>query len=268
MTQGTYGELRTWEDFTFGDIGITADAIADTAPEWVGQVSIGGNDTALTLLATVDEPGGVLSIDVTDNTADDGLAVYAAPVVPADGGAIFEVRCKVNDISATNFYMGFMESLTPTDPDQGEPFTMATTTITVVNLGVTAFVFVDHNATNEDWHFAAAQDAAGAAGVDLTDPGIFAGRAGADLSGATGDDQWIIFRVEIEPDGTAFGYVGSSHIDADAPEGLQLIGQTERGALDATALVFPVLMMNNNGGTGITGELDYFSVRTGRDWTV
>ncbi len=267
MSQGTYGGLRVWEDFTFGDIGATAVAIADQAPEWVGQVSIAGNDSALVLLTTVDEPGGVMSIDVTDDTTDDGLVVFSGPVVPADGGAALEVRCKVNDISAANFYVGFMESLTPTDPDQGEPFTISGTTTSVVNLGVTAFVFVDHNADNEDWHFAAAQDATIASGVDTTDPPVGGGRAGADLSTAVGDDEWIVFRVEIDQDGTAFGYVGSSHNDPGGA-GYRLIGRTDRGALDATALVYPVLMMNNNGGAGITGEIDYFSVRSDRDWTV
>ena len=269
MSQGTYAGINLFEDFLFADMDATEAAIADTAPERIGLVTVGGNGSAVTVAATVDEPGGVLSIDVTDNTADDGFAVYSAPLKPSDGRATLEVRCKVNDISATNFYCGFMESFTPSDPNQGEPFTMATTVITVVNLGVTAFIFVDHNATNDDWYFAAAQDATIAAGVDTTDPPTGGGRAGADLSGATGDDSWVIFRVEIEQDGTAFGYVGSTHTDSiDAGEGLKLVGQTSRGALDATAMVYPVLMMNNNAGTGVTGEVDYFAVRGDRDWTV
>ena len=269
MSQGTYAGIHLLEEFLFPDIDAAEAAIADAAPERIGQVTVGGSETALVLAATVDEPGGVLSIDVTDDTTDDGLAVYVGPMRPSDGAAVVEMRFKTNDISGTNVFGGFMESLTPTDPDQGVPFTMATTAITVVNLGVTAFVFVDHNATNEDWHFAAAQDATGASGVDLTDPPVGGGRTGSDLSTATGDDSWIIIRMEIEQDGTAFGYVGSTHTDAiGGGEALVLVGQTDRGALDATAMVFPVLMLNNNAGAGITGEVDYFAIRGDRDWTV
>ncbi len=145
MAQGTISSLRLFEDFLFGDLDAVEVAVADTTPERIGLVTVGGDDTALTLAPTVDEPGGVLSIDVTDDTTDEGFAVYSAPFRPADGTVSLEVRCKTNDISGTNFFVGFMESFTPGDPDQGMPFTMATTAITVVNLGVTAGIFAKEN---------------------------------------------------------------------------------------------------------------------------
>ena len=273
MSQGSKGGLWVFEDFTWtaADTAI-ADATAEIQP---GQgVTISGTGSALTLASTEDEPGGILSIDVTDDAADDGFSIFSTPFRPADGAAVIEVRVKTNDISGTNFFVGFQETLTQGDAVM--PYTMATTVITVVDTGVTAGVFVDHNATNEDWHFAAAQDAAAAAGVDLTDPGINngngvgltgGGRAGADLSTATGDDEWIIFRVEIEEDGLARGMVGSSHNDPSGT-GPRMIGETDRGALDATAMVFPVVMIENNVGTGITAEIDYYFAQSARDWSV
>ena len=273
MSQGSKSGIRVFEDFTW----VVADtAVADATPEvQPGQgVTVVGTGSALTLASTVDEPGGILSVDVTDDTADDGFAIHLAPLRPSDGAAVIEVRIKTNDISGTNFFCGFQETFTVAEPVM--PYTMATTTITVVDTGVTAGIFVDHNATNEDWHFAAAQDSAAASGVDLTNPGINAGygtgltgggRAGIDLSGATGDDEWIVFRVEIEEDGLARGMVGSSHNDP-AGTGPRLIGETARGALDADAMVYPVIMVENNAGTGITGEIDYFLVESARDWSV
>lgn len=267
MSQGTVSELRLFEDFLFANMDATEATITDTAPQRIGQVTVGGDDTALTLVATVDEPGGVLSIDVTDDTIDEGFAVYSAAFKPADGAVAFETRFQVNDLSATNIFVGFMESFTPDDPDQGMPYTMATTTITVVDLGVTAGIFVDHNADNDDWYFAAAQDAAAANGVTLVAPAVGGGRMGVDLSGDEGDDEWIIFRVEIEQDGTAFGYVGSSHTDAGGST-LRLVGRTDRGALDATAMVYPILLVHNDGNTGVTGKVDYYAVNASRDWSV
>ncbi len=269
MSQGTHAGIHLLEEFLFPDIDAAEAAIADAAPERVGQVTVGGNDTALVLAATVDEPGGVLSITNDTGTTDFGWAMYSSPLVPNDGAAVLEVRLKYTDISGTNFFVGFVETFPPGDPDNIVPYTMATTTITVADFGVTAGVFCDHNATNEDFHFAAAQDTAGAAGVDLTDPPVGGGRTGSDLSGATGDDSWIVYRVEIEQDGTAFGYVGSTHTDAiGGGEALVLVGQTSRGALDGTAVVFPVVLVDNNAGSAMTTEVDYFAIDGDRDWTV
>ncbi|KKM79248.1 hypothetical protein LCGC14_1351810 [marine sediment metagenome] len=269
MSQGTYAGIHMLEDFLFGDIGITADAIADTAPEWVGQVVVGGNDDALTLVTTVDEPGGIMSITNDTGTTDFGWAMYSAPLVPQDGAAVIEVRLKYTDISGTNFFVGFVETFPNTDPDNIVPYTIATETISIANFGVTAGVFCDHNATNEDFYFAAAQDATGAAGVTLVSPAVGGGRTGVDLSGATGDNSWIVYRVEIEADGTAFGYVGSVHTDAiGGGEALALVGQTSRGALDGSAVVFPVVLVDNNAGSAMTTEVDYYAIRGDRDWTV
>ncbi len=267
MSQGTYGGIRVFEDFLFGDIGITADAIADAAPEWVGQVIVGGNDDALTLVTTVDEPGGVMSITNDTGTGDFGWAMYCSPFKPSDGAVSIEMRVKFTDISGTNFFFGFVETFPNTDPDNIVPYTISSTTISVANFGVTAGVFCDHNATNEDFYFAAAQDASAAAGIDLTNPDTGAGRAGVDISSTDLDDEYIIFRVEIEADGTAFGYVGSSLNDV-AGSGYQLIGRTARGALDATAVVFPVALVDNNAGSAMTTEVDYFMAKGDRDWSV
>jgi len=270
MSQGTYAGLHVLEDFLFHLHETTELALADAVPERISGVTISAKDTAIVLAMTVDEPGGIMQLLITDDTADDGFDMYMAPLRPSDGAATMEVRFKTNDISGTNLFGGFRETFTVADPGaDAVPFTMATTTITVANLGVSACVFVDHNATNEDFHFAAAQDATGAAGIDLTDPPINGGRAGADLSGATGDDNWMIVRVEIEADGTAFGFVGSTHTDAiGGGEALKLIGQTDRGALDADAMVTPYLRIENNAGTGVNPEVDYFAIRGDRDWTV
>lgn len=269
MSQGTYAGIHLLEDFLFADLDATEVAIADGAPERIGQVTVGGNDDALTLAPTVDEPGGILSITNDTGTTDFGWAMYSSPLVPNDGAAVLEMRLKYTDISGTNFFVGFVETFPPGDPDNIVPYTISGTTISVANFGVTAGVFTDHNATNEDFYFAAAQDATGAAGVTLVAPAVGDGRTGVDLSGATGDDSWIVYRVEIEADGTAFGYVGSEHTDAiGGGEALALVGQTSRGALDGTAVVFPVALVDNNAGSAMTTEVDYFAIDGDRDWTV
>lgn len=268
MSQGSIGTLRIFEDFlSFGDADVEEVAIADGAPERIGQVTVGGNDDALTLAATVDEPGGVLSITNDSGTGDLGWAMYCSPFVPNDGGVAFEVRLKFTDISETNFFIGFVETFPNTDPDNIVPYTISGTTISVVNFGVTAGVFCDHNADNEDFYFAAAQDTVAASGIDLTNPATGGGSAGADLSGTGGNNEWIVFRVEIEDDGTAYGYVGSSLNNATST-GFRLIGQTDRGALDNTAVVFPVVLVDNNGSSAMTTEVDYFMAKGGRNWAV
>lgn len=269
MSQGSYAGIHLFEDFLFADLDAAEVAIADAAPERIGQVTVGGNDDSLTLAPVVNEPGGVLSILNDNVTTDFGWAMYAAPLVPADGAAVLEVRLKFLDISGTNFFVGFVETFPVTDPDNIVPFTISGTTISVANFGVTAGIFCDHNADNEDFYFAAAQDASVASGVDLTDPPTGGGRAGVDLSGDTGNDSWIIYRVEIEQDGTAYGYVGSTHTDAvGGGEALFLVGQTARGALDATAVLVPVVLVDNEAGSAMTTEVDYYAYRGDRDWSV
>ncbi len=269
MSQGSYARIHLFEDFLFADLDSVEVAVADAAPERIGQVTVGGNDDALTLAPTVNEPGGILSITNDTGTTDFGWAMYAAPLVPDDGVAVIEVRLKFTDISGTNFFVGFVETFPVTDPDNIVPFTISTTTISVANFGVTAGVFCDHNATNEDFYFAAAQDATAADGIDLTAPPTGGGRAGVDLSTTTGDDSWIVYRVEIEQDGTAFGYVGSTHTDAvGGGEGLVLVGQTARGALDGTAVLVPVVLVDNEAGSAMTTEVDYYAITGDRDWTV
>ena len=258
------------EDFLFHLHETTELALADAVPERISGVTISAKDTAIVLAMTIDEPGGILQLLITDDAADDGFDMYMAPFRPSDGAAVIEVRFKANDISGTNLWCGFRETFTVADPGaDAVAFTISGTTISVANLGVSACIFVDHNATNEDFYFAAAQDATAASGIDLTDPANGAGRAGVDLSTGTGDDNWMIVRVEIEQDGFATGYVGSTHTDAvGGGEALVLVGQTDRGALDATAMVHPYLRIENNAGTGMNPEVDYFAVRGDRDWTV
>lgn len=267
MSQGTFGGIRLFEDFLFGDLDTVEVAIADNNPERIGLVTVGGNDNSLTLAPTVNEPGGVLSITNDTGTGDLGWAMYSAPLTPNDGPVVLEVRLKFTDISGTNFFIGFVETFPHGDPDNIVPYTIAGTTISVANFGVTAGVFCDHNADNKDFYFAAAQDATGASGVTLVSPAVGGGRAGVDLTGTDLDGEWIIFRVEIEPDGTAFGYVGSSLNDPQGT-GYQLLGQTTRGALDGTAVLTPVVLVDNNASSAMTTEVDYYMAKSDRDWSV
>lgn len=273
MSQGSKSGLRVFADF----LNIINDtAIADSTPELQpgGEITIAGTGSALTLATVTDETGGVLSIDVTDDAGDDGYGMYSTFFKPADGAIRFECRFKLLDASAAGFFVGYQETLTVAEPVF--PYTLSGTTISIVDTGQVVGLFLDHNGTNDDVHFAASNDAAAANGVDLTNPAINkgwgvgssgGGRAGVDMSGAVMDDSWMLFVIEIDTDGTGRAYFGSVQNDNDGV-GPKLIGQTDRGALDPTALYHPVIFVENDGSTGVTAEHDYYLAESSRDWAV
>ena len=276
MSQGSKSGLRVFEDFLFV-VDTVNEAIADAAAETiVGShgIVVSGTGTALSVTSPTDEPGGVIELDSDDDTADEGGVMFSTYFRPADGAIRFEARIKAIDLSETGIFVGFQETFT--ENEFVMPATIATTTITIVNTGQTVGLVLDHNATNEDFYFFASNDASVANGVDLTDPAINkgwgvgaggGGRSGSDFSGTNADDEWLLFVIEIDTDGTGRAYFGSSQNDVNGV-GPRLIGQTDRGALDPTALYWPVVAFENDTTSAQQLDVDYYLAEGARDWSV
>ena len=77
-------------------------------------------------------------------------------------------------------------------------------------------------------------------------------------------DSYIIARVEIDPDGTARGYIG--HESMANNTGLTLVATLKAGTLTTTSLYFPNLHMAAASTGDPLVEVDYFRGGGNRYW--
>jgi len=242
MPQGSFGRVRAWNDF----LAVPPHTAADTVPLANGSLLGGGwgligvNEGAV--VAVVDEPGGVLSI--TTDTADHDNAFISSGVwKPADGGMRMEARIKVVDSYATLracVWVGFTETLAVGTPVP--PYEIAAATAAYNGSGgMVGFAFDSEGSTdaavpkavNTDglhWRFIAGDGGAALATKSAngttgdTTEGINAEVYGTGAPYAMTENLWTVFRVEVDPDGLARGYVG----DAQSGEkgAMRLVGES------------------------------------------
>ena len=257
MAQGSRGKTYIFEDM-FG--GFADGAWAATGVGQVGQMLFTSvNEGALA--PTLDEPGGILAV-TTDVGDDDNWAGFAGGFKPADGGMWMETRLKIVDsVAATRaaVWVGFAETLSLTTPVM--PFETATATTTYNGTGGMAGFGFDSDATDIDFRFAA-----GDAGAALaTAAGQVGGAVGAALgirtNGTMTADRWMIFRVEVRPDGLARGWYGG----IDTGNELRFIGRST-AALGTGDTFHAVVMIENRAAANEILEIDYVEIEGNRDW--
>ena len=86
MAQGLLGEIIAKEDFTGFPGGIVT--VPDASGEFMGSWGLIGVNEG-TIVATVDEPGGVVAL-TSDTADDDNIALFSAGFKPSDGGMVME----------------------------------------------------------------------------------------------------------------------------------------------------------------------------------
>lgn len=262
--QDGFGKIGFFEDFQ----GLTDDddqtLTSGTSVRWkdVLMVPISGNAAQN---VTVDEGGGVINFSGAAQAAD-GVALLSAPMQPSGNGTIVVVgRWKVSSAADYRCFFGWQETC---DRDATvNPFTLNAVTLTANNGGQVVGFYYDTQATIDGFRFMASSD-----GTAATTAALDNAREGSTTLGTLGilagdtltADKYIVGRVEIDPDGTARGYLGTEGMSQN---GLTLVATLANGALDADALYHPHMHLAELSTGDPTHEVDYFGATGSRDWT-
>lgn len=269
--QSVFGKVRVFEDFMGLPAAATiSDATAGTRWNDVSLIAVSGD---VDLTHTVDESGGVLAISGAGGAAD-GLVITTSPFTPAGNGtAVVEARFKNSSATDFRFFCGFQETVSLSETVN--PYTLSGTTLTANAAGEVVGFYYDSQATTDDFRFMAGANSSASTGArvrcgwkvaglnsNATTLGSLGIRAGATLTA----DRWMICRVELDPDGTARGYLGEVAAAGGNAHAPFLVATLEAGELSTTAVYFPVLQMLAQSTGDPTGEVDYFGVTYNRDW--
>ena len=256
MSQGSFGELKVFEDFLHFEDNIAATGVATAIVFGSGYVSVGElglvsvNEGSLAW--TIDEPGGILAL-TSDTGDDDNCVLLCGPFFPRDGGMQMEVRFKLDNVTTlSSVFAGFSETMAFNTPVM--PAEFATATMTINGTGGMAGLQFDIDGTTDDFRAVVADAGAMLAGI-----GAQGTRANATLTA----DAWYIVRVEIYPNGLAQVLFGDAN---DAESGLSVVATST--AVMPSERMYAVLMVENRTGAANVLEVDYFYARGWRDWRV
>ena len=265
--QSVFGKWKVFEDFN-GLVATTT--ISDATAVRYNDLSLIAISGDTDMVSTVDESGGVMAFTGAGG-AGDGVAIISSPMQPStDGSIVMEARFK--NSSATDFrcWVGWQETVSLTETVN--PFTLSGTTLTSNDGGNAVGFYTDTGASTDDFRFHASLD-----GTELT---TAACRTGAGITAATTlgalgigagvtltADSWYIARVIIHPGGTVEGWFGHTTMNGGAALGPRLVARlTAEGAVDQTALYYPIIMLLANSTGDPTPEIDYFGATANRDW--
>jgi len=249
MGQGTNGQILIEEHFMgFNYTGGTTMSNTHDQGHLVAVASASG-----TITQVIDEPGGILSInlDTTDNT---NCVLYTSnPFKTADGGCWMETRFKVDAVNDCAIYAGFQETVNTTTPVM--PAEFATETMTYnASIGGFAGMQFDADGTTDDWRAVGGDNSAAAWDADSD-----ATRANQPAVA----DKFDIVRVEFSPHGDVDVYFSGSRTNSS----LVLIKHAD-AILTTTDVIFPVLIIENRAADAAAVlEVDYFNCGGYIDWT-
>jgi hypothetical protein len=185
---------------------------------------------------------------------------------PSGNGTIVVVgRWKSLLVTDYRVFFGWQETC---DRDETvNPFTLNGTSLTDNDGGQVVGFYFDSQATATGMRFMSSSDGTADTTAAVTS------RTGATTLGSLGilagetlaADSWIVARVEIDPSGTARGYLGAA--GSANQTGLTLVATLAAGTLDADALYHPHMHLAEQSTGDPTHEVDYFGATGSRDWT-
>ena len=265
--QSVFGKWHVFEDFN-GLLATTT--ISDGTAVRYNDLSLIAISGDADVVSTVDESGGVLAFTGAGGAAD-GVAIISSPIQPStNGSVVMEARFK--NSSATDFrcFVGWQETVSLTETVN--PFTLSSTTLTSNDGGNAVGFYTDTAATTDDFRFHASLDGTElTTAACITGPGITTAttlgalgvRAGVTLTA----DSWYIARVIINPDGTVEGWFGHTTMNGGAALAPRLVARlTASGAVDQTAIYYPIIQLLASSTGDPTPEIDYFGATANRDW--
>ena len=245
MPQGSFGEIRAFNDFTALASDVTLVAGVNDLPGGQGWAAISVNEG--TVAEIVDESGGVIQF-TTDTADNDNVCLIAGKFDPSKGPVSFEARFKCPTVVTRQaVYAGLTETMALGTPVM--PAEFATATMTYNGSGGMLGLVWDPDASTNAWK-AVCGDGGG-----VSNSGNY-GANGTNATDAMVADEYDIVRVNLYPSG--FGEVWHD-------EELVASGQT---SLTASDLVYAVLMMENRTSANEELQVDYVAAKGVRDWSV
>tara|TARA_R110000824_G_C15055750_1_gene661930 strand:- start:63 stop:851 length:789 start_codon:yes stop_codon:yes gene_type:complete len=259
MPQGSFGRVRAWNDFT----AIPPIDAADTVPLANGSLLGGGwayhaaNEG--TIVATVNEPNGVIGI-TTDTGDNDNGFISAGTWAPINGGMVMESRIKIVDSMArAACWVGFTETLavgTPVMPAE----TSGTTTTYNGSGGMAGFIYDPDSSTNL-WRFVVGDASAALATKDKN--GSAGTALGVNAEATLTADRWWVLRVEVGTNGLVRGYIGDAQNDEKGA--LRFVGEST-AALGTSDNFHATTGIENRTAANEILEVDYVFAEGWRDW--
>ena len=245
-----------------GAAATLSDATAGTRFNDITLVAISG-DVAMD--HTVDEAGGVASFSGAAG-AGDGIALIGGPFRPSTNGTIVTGgRFKASAVTDYRVFAGFAS--TASLSETVNPFTLSGTTLTANNAGEAVGFYYDTQATTDDLRLMSSTAGTAdttAVAYDQYGTKTTLGSLGLRANATIAADTYIVYRIEIDNDGTARGWIGDESMARN--KGLVRIGTIAPGVLSTTAHYFPLLFLAEQSTGDPTHEVDYFYARGFRDW--
>ena len=261
--QDSYGKIGFFEDFIGAPAASTiSDATAGTLFKDVTLVAISG-DVAMTHV--VDESGGIVAFSAAAGAAD-GVALLGSPMQPSTNGVIRAGgRFKVSAATDYRAFLGLQETISLSETVN--PYTLSAVTLTANAAGNVIGFYYDTQATVDGFRFMAGTNSAAA-----TTGGLSYSRTGATTLGSLGilagetltADKWMVWRIEINPDGSAQAYFGDETMANTT--GLTLVASLKAGVISSTALYVAHMHLAEQSTGDPTHEVDYFYQYGNRDW--
>ena len=248
--QSGVGRIRMFEDFFGAEVPVAL----STDVENLGQFRIGGEGIEETStnggLVILDSDGlnGIAEL-TTGDTDLDTIAIMSANCfdVALMAPMVLETRLRLPALSAKAVFIGFSDTAAD-DVDLGSDVIdySATTTVTLQTSHICGFYLSSQFGDSEDWH--AIHKGGTTTAVTAT--------GDIDLDNVAVTDEFQIFRLEIDPNGTARWYIDGKLL------------KTLSGAVSTTADLLSIVAVTENGGAAAKMEVDYVLVEANRDWTV
>ena len=256
MSQDAFGRIGFFEDFVGLEdpSGVTLTENTSVRFNDIILVPVSGN-VAFTHL--VDEGGGVASFSGAGG-AGDGIGLVSSPMIPSKNGAIsMGVRFKYSAVTDILAFVGWTETV---DTDSITiPFSLSGGSLTSNSVGQCVGLYYDTAATTDDWRMHGSSDS--------TEFTTALGALGTRAYSTPVLDEYMVVRVEIDPDGLARCYYGDSSTDIHGT-GLDLVDTLPAGNLDPDAVYHPLVVLLPVSTGNPSMEVDYFWGKGSRDWTV
>ena len=247
MAQSEVGEIRLFNDFTGGEIGV-ANVIAYAAStgffhlgdfKFIGD-GIDTNDSGAIAVGT--GLGGVIRLTTTNEDAHTAaLATEVMFDVALMGTLVLEARVQMSALTARSSYLGFCDVAADA---QGVFMTGTGTTLTLTESDLAGFYF-DNSLTSGNWHMVHNGGTATGA-TDSTD-------VVSDVAAVAGE--WDILRVEIYTNGTIRWFINGD------------LKQTVTNGSSTSVDLAAVVACTGTTTTVASLDVDYMLVKARRDWT-
>lgn len=236
------GGLFIAKDFVHFYDDFLGDVLAD---EWSGAAGSDAQAVAPAITAAV---GGTVRL-TSGNTGsgDDNGNIDASSLTlglnfkASNGGLRFETRLKmVTTVSTAYCFAGFTDTLATTTKEY--PFKMNASTLTDTATDAVGFLY-DSTATNDVWLLVGTAN-----GTDATTK--IATLSGSSIAPTA--DTFQTLAIEVDTDGTAYFYIGDSHVG------------TVASAVTTTVALTPAVVAGTNTTAVQSVDVDYIEVTMNR----